>query len=112
MTKKIRYEWISRQLELDEYGDLVNVCSDGHETFKEAVDMALQKNDQLDFDTIILVKYYMEGSWYDIVAAYTESAWCANNLSVSDEFEDGTLVPKYLLKEIQKEVKTWGGDNH
>ncbi len=115
--KRIAYEWISRELVLDEYGDIVNICTDGHETFKEALEYALQKNDYLESDTIILQKYYLDGSGFNhvdlairTVYSDTYSSWCANALTISELFQDGSAVPKYLLKEIEKEVRTWGGD--
>ena len=108
--KRVTYEWISRELILDEYGDIENICTDGHETFKESLHYALQKNDYLESDTIILKKYYLDGSSFHHVDSTTESSWCANALNISELFEDGTNVPKYLLKEIEKEVRTWGGD--
>jgi hypothetical protein len=105
---KIKYEWISKELVVDEYGDLVNICTDGHKTFQEAMDMAICKNDFLENGSVVLVKYYLEGCFGDIIEASTESEWCANSLDISDEFDDGSDVPKYLKKQIINEVKTWG----
>ena len=107
MSKKIRYEWHS--LELDEYGDIINI--DSHDNFVDALEQAIEMNDKFVDGSVELVKYYLCQYGVDIDGD-TRSAWCANNLNISDEFDDGSNVPKYLLKEIQTEVKTWGCDNH
>ena len=98
---KIRYEWHS--LELDDYGDIINITIHGN--FIDAMNDSIDVNDFFENGSVELVKYYMDG--YDIDGE-TRSAWCANSSDISDEFDDGSVVPKYLKKQIINEVNTWG----
>ncbi len=98
---KIRYEW--HALELDDYGDIINITV--HSNFIDAMNESIDINVYFEDGSVELVKYYMDG--YDIDAE-TRSAWCANSLDISDLFDDGTNVPKYLKKQIINEVRTWG----
>ena len=98
---KIRYEWHS--LELDDYGDIINITI--HDNFIDAMNDSIDVNDFFENGSVELVKYYMDG--YDIDGE-TRSAWCANSSDISDEFDDGSVVPKYLKKQIINEVNTWG----
>jgi hypothetical protein len=98
---KIRYEWHS--LELDNYQDIINITI--HDNFIDAMNDSIDVNGCFEMGSVELVKYYMDG--YDIDGE-TRSSWCANSLDISDEFDDGSDVPKYLKKQIINEVATWG----
>ena len=98
---KIRYEWHS--LELDNNQDIINITI--HDNFIDAMNDSIDVNDCFENGSVELVKYYMDG--YDIDGE-TRSAWCANSLDISDLFDDGSDIPKYLKKQIINEVRTWG----
>ena len=97
---KIKYEWHS--LELDNNQDIINITI--HDNFTDAMNESIDTNDCFEDGSVELVKYYMDG--YDIDGE-TRSAWCANSLDISDEFDDGSDVPKYLKKQIINEVNKW-----
>ena len=112
MPKKVTYEWIALEFKEEEGERYINNI-DGHDNFVDAMEMSIDMNDDEFVDNgVELVKYYMEGSiegqeWRE---SNTTAAWDIDTQSFGTEFDDGSKIPKYLLKEVEKEVKTWGGD--
>lgn len=107
MTKKIKYEWIALEFKEEEgEKDIVNM--DAHDNFVDAMNESIDmNNDEFVDGGVELVKYYMDG--FDIDGD-TSAFWDIDTQSFGTEFDDGSKIPKYLLKEVEKEVKTWGGD--